>query len=163
MYSAMAVACTDRITRNEKELKSCLGTRKQGRYEIVNSKDVIEIIETICDKLGIMAGSFSNLVPELAKYKITMAVFWIISAIAVIAVSIVAIVVVISRARKMIDDNRFLFTELADFPSVVITSILGGAAILAFTITLIVSIWDVIAWTTSPQVSAIRYVLSCFD
>lgn len=129
----------------------------------MNSKDVIEIIETICDKLGIMAGSFSDLVPELAKYKITMAVFWIISAIAVIAVSIVAIVVVISRARKMIDDDRFPYMEFIDFPSVVITSILGSAAILAFTIALIISISDIIAWTTSPQVSAIRYVLSYFD
>ncbi len=36
----------------------------------MGSKNVIDIIETICDKLGIIINSFSDFVPELMKYKI---------------------------------------------------------------------------------------------
>lgn len=131
----------------------------------MSSKDVIDIIETICDKLGIAINSFSDFVPELMKYKISTSLFWVLASALVIFLSAYAIKYTIRRANKIIDkksEKQYYSDELQDFPSVVAISFIGGALILIFLFVFLCNIRNIVAWISSPQASAVNYVLNYF-
>lgn len=131
----------------------------------MNSKDVISIIETICDKLGIAADSFQDFIPELIKYRISFSVFYVIVSILVISVSLFVIKYAIKRARE-IHKKRYCtnmdFDDYTDFPSVVISSLIGGTLSIIFFFVLLASLRRIVVCIVSPQAYAIDYILGYF-
>lgn len=132
----------------------------------MNSQNIIEIIETICNKLDIAIDSFSDFVPELAKYKISSSVFWVLASAIVISLSVYAIKYVIHRANRIIENkskNYYYRDELQEYPSVCAISIIGGSLIIIFLFVLLFNIRNIVVWVSSPQASAVNYVLSYFN
>lgn len=131
----------------------------------MNTESVVNVIETIYAKLGIAANSFQDFVPELAKYKILIAVFWIISSVIIISLSALAIKYVYTRVCRIIKkegEDRPSVDDLLDFPSIYVVSIAGGVLIIVFLCVLIGSVEDIVAWIFSPQASAVTYILDFF-
>lgn len=126
----------------------------------MNSQDVIEVIETICDKLGIAINSFRDFVPELMKYRISSSVFWVVSSILIIFISVLMIKYAITKARKELKENKRYYDEFSDFPSVWVSSTIGGFLILIFSFVFLFSARNIILWVSSPYASAINYILS---
>ena len=116
------------------------------------SKEVTEIINTLCEKLGVAA---NILVPELAKYNIARLVFqtaiYTVMAIAV-AIFITKIVkFVMSNDEDDFDDKAFqLF--LVEFIPIVIFVIFFGLAVSNAT--------NLIGWIASPTASAVKEITS---
>ncbi len=116
------------------------------------SKEITEIINTLCEKLGVAA---NILVPELAKYNIARLAFqtviYTVIAIAV-AIFITKIVkFVMSDNEHDIEDKVFqLF--LVEFIPVVLFVIFSGLAISNAT--------NLIGWIASPTASAVKEITS---
>ena len=109
------------------------------------SKEVTEIINTLCEKLGVAA---SYLIPELARKNIAQDVVGVILCVIVLGIAIIFIVRIIK-----------LSTEDGDFDfDIACTSLLPAAVgIIAFIIfgaTLI----DLAGWLASPTAMAIEKI-----
>ena len=132
----------------------------------MNSKDVIDIIETICDKLGIAVNSFSEFVPELMKYKVSLSAFWMISSLLIIVISSIVIRYTIKRARKIYSETHEGVTmdlwDYNEFPSVYVSSVVGGVLILILLIVFLFNLKEIVVWIASPKASAVNYILSYF-
>lgn len=116
------------------------------------SKEVTEIINTLCEKLGVAA---SVLVPELAKYNIARLAF--LTVVQTILAVVMAVVVV-----KIVKWS--LGNEDADWDdkalSVFLTCIIPGL-VMAFLIgCAISSATDLIGWIASPTASAVKEITS---
>ena len=109
------------------------------------SKEVTEIINTLCDKLGVAA---SYLIPELAKKNIAQDVVGVILCVIVLGVAIIFIVRIIK-----------LSTEDGDFDfDIACTSLLPAAVgIIAFIIFGAILI-DLAGWIASPTAMAIERI-----
>ena len=109
------------------------------------SKEVTEIINTLCDKLGVAA---SYLIPELAKKNIAQDVVGVILCVIVLGVAIIFIVRIIK-----------LSTEDGDFDfDIACTSLLPAAVgIIAFIIFGVILI-DLAGWIASPTAMAIERI-----
>lgn len=114
------------------------------------SKEVTEIINTLCDKLGVAA---SVLVPELAKYNVARLAF--LTAVQTILAVVMAVIVV--KLVKWSFGN-----EDADYEdkalSVFLTCIFPGLAMIFLTGFAIVSATDLIGWIASPTASAVKEI-----
>ena len=109
------------------------------------SKEVTEIINTLCEKLGVAA---SVLVPELARKNIAQDVVGVILCMIVLIVAIIFIVRIIK-----------LSTEDGDFDfDIACTSLLPAAVgIIAFII-FCATLIDLAGWLASPTAMAIEKI-----
>lgn len=108
--------------------------------------EVNEVINNICDKLGILA---SELIPEMGKMKV--AEYGSMCAIAVI-ILLVAVVMLIMGVKKSKEDQR---DEAGG------TLIIVGILLIVVTvIPLIFIIPDFVGWIASPKAKTFEYVLS---
>ena len=116
------------------------------------SKEVTEIINTLCEKLGVAA---SVLVPELAKYNIARLAF--LTLVQTILAVVMAVVVV-----KIVKWS--LGNEDADWDdkalSVFLTCIIPGLVMVFLTGCAISSATDLIGWIASPTASAVKEITS---
>lgn len=119
------------------------------------SAEVTEIINTLCEKLGVAA---NILVPEMARYYIARLIFFtLIESIAAIVVAIV-----IARIMKWI----LVETMDADFdldervPMIFFTNLIPGVLLAILFIAAVSSAADLIGWIASPTASAIREIAS---
>lgn len=116
------------------------------------SKEVTEIINTLCEKLGVAA---SVLVPELAKYNIARLCF--LTVVQMILAVVMAVVVV--KFVKWSFGN-----EDADWEdkalSVFLTCVIPGIAMVVLTCCAIASATDLIGWIASPTASAVKEITS---
>ena len=114
------------------------------------SKEVTEIINTLCEKLGVAA---SVLVPEMARYSIARLAF--LTAVQTILAVVMAVIVV--KLVKWSFGN-----EDADYEdkalSVFLTCIFPGLAMIFLTICATSSATDLIGWIASPTASAIKEI-----
>ena len=116
------------------------------------SKEVTEIINTLCEKLGVAA---NILVPEMARYNIARLCF--LTVVQTILAVIMAVVVV--KFLKWSFGN-----EDADFEdkalSVFLTCIFPGIVMAILTCFAIASATDLIGWIASPTASAVKEITS---
>lgn len=132
----------------------------------MSSDDVIKVIDTICDKIGVAFDSAKEFVPSLAKYEIASNAFYSIMSAVIIAVSIIVIKKAFESAeneiKKEIEDrvsswNRH--NNVWDFWRTALSSIIGGILIVVCVFVFVISVHDVLTWMVSPDVSAINYVM----
>ena len=108
--------------------------------------EVNEVINNICDKLGILA---SELIPEMGRMKIAeLGVTIAITAV----ILIVAIILLIVGAKKLNDDC------LSDSGQVMM--FLGGFGIAVAIVISIIIVPDFVGWMVSPKAKTFAYVLS---
>lgn len=116
------------------------------------SKEVEQIINTLCEKLGVAA---NILVPELAKYNIARLTF--LTVVQTILAVVMAVVVV--KLVKWSFGN-----EDADWDdkalSVLITCLIPGLVLVFLTCFVISNATDLIGWIASPTASAIKEITS---
>lgn len=110
------------------------------------SKEVTEIINTLCDKLGVAA---SILVPELAKKNIAQDVVGVILCGIVLVVAIIFIIRIIKLSIEEDDDFDFDIACTSLLPAAV-----GIIAFIIFGATLI----DLAGWLASPTAMAIEQI-----
>ena len=132
----------------------------------MSSDDVIKVIDTICDKIGIAFDSAKEFVPSLAKYEIVSNAFYSIMSAVIIIISIIAIKKAFESAEKEMkkeiecDVIRYKrHDNVWDFYRTGITTIIGVFLLVIFTILFVSSVHDILIWTISPDVSAINYVM----
>lgn len=128
----------------------------------MDSEEMIEIIETICGKLGIAINSFSDFVPELAKYKIYTSAFWVVASALVILLLESLITYTVQRAEKIIrkEPEVCLYSSPGDFPSTWVISVVCGFLVLVFLFVFLCNARNIVAWVASPQASAVDYILN---
>lgn len=132
----------------------------------MTSEDVIKVIDTICDKIGVAFDSAKEFVPSLAKYEIASNAFYSIMSAVIIAVSIIVIKKAFESAeneiKKEIEDGVSSWNrhdDVWDFWRTMLSSIIGGILIVACVFAFVISVHDVLTWMVSPDVSAINYVM----
>ena len=132
----------------------------------MSSDDVIKVIDTICDKIGVAFDSAKEFVPSLAKYEIASNAFYSIMSAVIIAVSIIVIKKAFESAeneiKKEIEDGVSSWNrhdDVWDFWRTALSSIIGGILIVACVFVFVISVHDVLTWMVSPDVSAINYVM----
>lgn len=132
----------------------------------MSSDDVIKVIDTICDKIGVAFDSAKEFVPSLAKYEIASNAFYSIMSAVIIAVSIIVIKKTFESAeneiKKEIEDGVSSWNrhdDVWDFWRTMLSSIIGGILIVACVFAFVISVHDVLTWMVSPDVSAINYVM----
>ena len=116
------------------------------------SKEVTEIINTLCEKLGVAA---SVLVPELAKYNIARLTFLT----AVQTILVVVMVVIIVKLVKWSLGDKDADWEDKTF-SVFLTCLLPVITIVILTFCVVASATDLIGWIASPTASAVKEITS---
>lgn len=116
------------------------------------SKEVEQIINTLCDKLGVAA---NILVPEMAKYNIARLAFLTVAQ-GIIAVVVTAIIVRLVKyfftSNKVDDDERAI--------SFFVTSLFPGIVLIFLMVGVISSATDLIGWIASPTASAVKEITS---
>lgn len=116
------------------------------------SKEVTEIINTLCEKLGVAA---SVLVPEMARYNIARLCF----------LTVVQTIIAIVMAVVVVKFLKWTFShEDADWEdkalAVFLTCVIPGIAMVVLTCCAIASATDLIGWIASPTASAVKEITS---
>ena len=132
----------------------------------MSSDDVIKVIDTICDKIGVAFDSAKEFVPSLAKYEIASNAFYSIMSAVIIAVSIIVIKKAFESAENEIKkeiegsvSGWHRHDVVWDFWKTWISSIIGGILIVICVFVFVSSVYGVLIWIVSPDVSAINYVM----
>ena len=114
------------------------------------SSEVTEIINTLCEKLGVAA---DILVPEMARYNIARLTF---QTVVETALAVVMAVVVVRLAKWSLSnededwDGRVV--------SVFLTCLVPGVVMVFLVCGAITSATDLIGWIASPTASAVREI-----
>lgn len=116
------------------------------------SKEVTEIINTLCEKLGVAA---SVLVPEMAKYNIARLAFL---TVVETLITVVFVIVMVKIVEKIISD-KYSTMEYVSF-SLFIASIFPGIVLIFLVVDAISNATDLIGWIASPTVSAVKEITS---
>lgn len=116
-------------------------------------KEVNEVINNICDKLGYAA---SEITPEMAKYMIAKDTFTVgICALLVIA-SIICIIAAVKHNDKMKVECNYNYEGTRESAITLI-----GAVVFIFSgLILIMTSIDLVGWLASPKASMVEYVLT---
>ena len=124
----------------------------------MTSKDVIQVIDAICEKIGAGIHSFNDFVPALAKKQIVGSAYWVILSLIVITSLLIAVWIASRSAEKEIVGSPYL-DSVFDCGWFSVMAIVSAAIILIFAIILIVALGDLISWVASPEANAITYIL----
>ena len=116
------------------------------------SKEVEQIINTLCEKLGVAA---NILVPEMARYNIARLAFLTVVQ-GIIAVVVAAI---ITKLVKHIINNEKVYGEEIVI-SICLTNMIPGLVLVALVVCTISSATDLIGWIASPTASAVKEITS---
>ena len=116
------------------------------------SKEVEQIINTLCDKLGVAA---SVLVPEMARYSIARLAF-LTAAQTILAVIMAVIVVKLVKWSFGNEDADYGDKAM----SVFLTCIFPGLALVFLTVCATLSATELIGWIASPTASAVKEITS---
>lgn len=116
------------------------------------SKEVTEIINTLCEKLGVAA---NILVPEMARYSIARLAF--LTVVQTILVVVMAVIIV--KLLKWSFGNEDADWEEKAF-SVFLTCLFPGLVMVFLTCCAILSATDLIGWIASPTASAVKEITS---
>lgn len=119
------------------------------------SKEVTEIINTLCEKLGVAA---SVLVPEMARYSIARLAF--LTAVQTILAIVMAVIVVKLVKWSFGNEDADYEDKALSALSVFLTCILPGLAMIFLTGCAILSATDLIGWIASPTASAVKEITS---
>ena len=114
------------------------------------SKEVEQIINTLCEKLGVAA---NILVPEMARYNIArLAFLTVVQGILSIVVAsiIVRLVKYCLTSENVEDDERAI--------SVFLTNMFPGLMLVFLIVGVITSATNLIGWIASPTASAVKEI-----
>lgn len=115
------------------------------------SNEVTEIINTLCEKLGVAA---NVLVPEMARYYIARLVFLTLTE------TIIAIIVAIVFT-KIMKWTLSADTDLGDRVFMIFfTNLIPGIFLIFLLVSAVSSAADLIGWVASPTASAVREITS---
>ena len=116
------------------------------------SKEVEQIINTLCDKLGVAA---NILVPEMVRYSISRLAFLTV----VQGILAVVMAVVVVKLVKWSFGNEDADWEDKAF-SVFLTSLIPGLVLVCILAATIYSAADLVGWIASPTASAVKEITS---
>ena len=116
------------------------------------SKEVEQIINTLCEKLGVAA---NILVPEMARYNIARLAFLTVvyGTLAVVLTRIIARLVKYCLTSENVDDDERAI-------SVFLTNMFPGLVLVFLIVGVISSATDLIGWIASPTASAVKEITS---
>lgn len=117
----------------------------------MKANEVNEIINNICEKIGIGINNAKEFIPALAKYKIIHSALWCV-------LWIVITVLCFSMIKKLI--KTYKVSDSWDRPDVAV----GIGFLVVISLVLIVTsagyFIETVEWIASPEVKSIQYVLS---
>lgn len=113
-----------------------------------DSKRAIEVIDAICEKVGLVCNSAQEFIPKLAQHNIVS------SGIGMIVSATIATIgaILILRGKKIKAED-----EYADFEPYFVA---GGFLVVASSIMFLVCLYTVIMWAMFPDVEAVTYILN---
>ena len=119
------------------------------------SAEVTEIINQLCEKLGVAA---NILVPEMARYYIArLAFFTVIDSIIIIIVAI-GFTKIIKKILSILSEDDAEISEIITLSF--FADLIPGVLLIILLISTISSAADLIGWIASPTASAIREIAS---
>lgn len=114
------------------------------------SNEVTEIINTLCEKLGVAA---NVLVPEMARYYIARLVFL------TLVETILAIILAIAFAKVVKWILSVTDADLGDrLITVFLVGLLPGVLLIFLVLSALSGVTDLIGWIASPTASAVREI-----
>ena len=116
------------------------------------SKEVEQIINTICEELGVAA---NILVPEMARYNIARLAFLTVvqGILSIVVVAMIVRLVKYCLTSENVDDDERVI-------SVFLTNLIPGLVLVALVVCTISSATDLIGWIASPTASAVKEITS---
>lgn len=126
----------------------------------MTSETAIEIINAICDKIGIVYDKAVGLVPYIVRYNIARNLAWIFAGAAMAGVG----VFLIRTAKKNAEaynalnkvDEYSSPREWSDY----LGGMFGVAGLCVAGIALLTSVGTLITWLIAPEISALQWALS---
>ena len=116
------------------------------------SKEVTEIINTLCEKLGVAA---SVLVPEMARYSIARLAF--LTAIETL-LTIVFIIIMAKIVKWILKDKNSSMEDVGF--ALFVVSLFPGLVLVFLVVCTVLSATDLIGWIASPTASAVKEITS---
>jgi len=116
------------------------------------SKEVTEIINALCDKLGVAA---NILVPEMARYNIARLAF--LTAIETLLT--IVFIIIMAKIVKRILNDKYSGMEDVGF-SLFIASLFPGLVLVFIAVGAVLNATDLIGWIASPTASAVKEITS---
>jgi hypothetical protein len=113
-----------------------------------DSKQAIEVINAICEKVGIVCNSAQEFIPKLVQHNIVSGGIGMIVSATIATVGAILIL----RGKKIKAEN-----EYADFEPYFVA---GGFLVVASSIMFLVCLYSVIMWAMFPDVEAVTYILN---
>lgn len=119
-----------------------------------DSKQAIEVINAICEKVGIVCNSAQEFIPKLAQHNIVSSVYCMIVWFVFIVVGV--LVIMYGKKMKRIEEE----SEYVDIESCFFFIIGGSGIVFLFSIFFLVELHDAIMWSMFPDVEAVTYILN---
>lgn len=116
------------------------------------SKEVEQIINTLCEKLGVAA---NILMPEMARYNITRLAF--LTAIETL-LTIVLIIIMAKIVKRILNDKYSTMEDVGC--SLFIASIFPGLVLIFLVVSTVLNATDLIGWIVSPTASTVKEITS---
>ena len=116
------------------------------------SKEVTEIINTLCEKLGVAA---NYLIPELAKYNIARLAF--LTAIETL-LTIVFIIIMAKIVKWILKDKNSSMEDVGF--ALFVVSLFPGLVLVFLVVCTVSSATGLIGWIASPTASAVKEITS---
>lgn len=116
------------------------------------STEITEIINTLCEKLGVAA---DILVPEMARYYIARLTF--LTVVETILAVVMAVVVVRLIKWSLSNEDEYWDDRVV---SVFLTCLVPGVVLVILMCCAITSVTDLIGWIASPTASAVKEITS---
>lgn len=126
----------------------------------MNSTDAIEIINAVCEKIGIVYDKAVGLVPYIVRYNIASNLAGIFVA-AVVAV--VGVFLIHAAKKKAAEYNALNKVDEYSSPrewSDYLGGMFGVAGLCVAGIALLTSVGTLITWLIAPEISALQWALS---
>lgn len=127
----------------------------------MNSNDVVLVIDTICEKLGIAAEAAAQIVPRLAMAHIAEQCATILLLLVGMVVCCVVIRKVYVFVKRDVDESDSMFCDTVwDSPGFVFVAALTCMFVVVAVIALFILIPDTVGWIVAPDAKAVQYVIS---
>ncbi len=125
----------------------------------MTSETAIEIINAICDKIGIVYDKAIGLVPYIVKYNIACELALIFAAAAMAGVGVFLIRTAKKNAEAYNALNKVNEYSTPREWSDYLGGVFGAAVLCVAGIALLISVGTLITWLIAPEISALKWAL----
>lgn len=123
----------------------------------MNTNEVIDIINAVCDKLGLVCNSVADFMPYLAKAMIVKYAFWAIVGLAFAILSNIWLRWCIKTVRHLRNEKLYDWEER---PGLCMAHVASVIMLLVGLLMFLCNLASAMCWIISPEAATVDYILS---